>query len=562
MYKLIRPNLGWVRVLWPRDAQHSLEAQLALSAVAPIPGCKLEESFLDVSHTAWMLEPVQELFQTLDVDGAAPANPLLELPWKYGRAWDPKRPLYSYQERAAFDAVLQRGFLLADDMGLGKSASAIVAAECVLRAKVSEDQPFGVIIGLLSTRESWKRELLALGAIKDESEFCALKSKDLHDPSFRTEGVRWYFLHFAITQYWWSQFNMHKPTVCIVDEAHYIRNSKTKRAQGTLMFAGVAQFRVLTTGTPLDNRISDLWNLLTVATGPRTWGHPLDFRKRYMGAYFDGYGFKDGPEPTHTEELRQRMAPFYLRRTAQDVALELPTMTRTLQSVDLDKRAQKAHDEILGSADLETIVRAVLAGAVREVLPVLNRLRQVTSRAKIDTTVDYVFNLVRNQGLDSCVVFCWERQTARDLADVMSTRGCIHGGIPAERRFELIDDFQDGQIDILVATYGTLAEGTTLHKSRYVVLHDLDWMLNTLLQAEKRIHRVGQKRACQSVWMVAENSIDSVLAPTLVRKANLMNEVLDIGDGIAAMQELELVQPDRIEEEIETALALWEAQRR
>jgi SNF2 family DNA or RNA helicase len=114
----------------------------------------------------------------------------------------------------------------------------------------------------------------------------------------------------------------------------------------------------------------------------------------------------------------------------------------------------------------------------------------------------------------------------------------------------------------MVSTLGTLREGVTLHRARIIVVHDLHWVLNHLLQVEARIHRIGQLRPCQSVWMLAKDSIDTLLAPLLLTKARYAEELLGITAGADALAELELdttIPQQTVGDHVERLLNAWRA---
>lgn len=544
---------------WRDGQQHPLDVELALSCLKDVPGCSLHPQAIEVPHTAWMLPAVESLWELCDV-----AAPKLEQPPV--AAWSPARPLYDYQQEAADFIIAERGTLVADAMGLGKTSEAIVAAERLRRAYGPDAQ--GIILAPLMVRETWKRELLTLGAIETELQFCALATRNLNDPSYRTEGVRYYFLHYDVARAWWSRLTGPARPVVILDEAHWIRNARTQRAKGAAVLAGMCRNRIVLTGTPLDNRPADLWFPLTVATGQRTWGGPLDFRKRYAGAEFNGYGWED-TVPTRTDELQQRMEPFFLRRTAESVGLQLPTLTRQSMLVDFDPRSRGRHDGVLHSVDLRTLVKALMSGHVQDdVLPILTTLRKITSRAKVASTVAYVSNAL-DQG-EAVVVSCWEREVAERLRTAIDAplhrKFLISGDISQTQRAAAIERFQQVPADepaVMVSTLGTLREGVTLHRARIMVLHDLHWVLNHLLQVEARIHRIGQARPCQSVWMLAEDSIDTLLAPMLLTKARYAEEILGIKAGVDALADLDLdaveLPQEQLDYQVERVLDRWRA---
>ena len=93
---------------------------------------------------------------------------------------------------------------------------------------------------------------------------------------------------------------------------------------------------------------------------------------------------------------------------------------------------------------------------------------------------------------------------------------------------------------LLAATYGALGVGVTLTAARHVVLHDLDWTFAAILQAEKRVHRLSQTRPVTSAWVLAEDSIDTVIARVLLRKASHLAQTLGQTEGLDAVAEVNL----------------------
>ncbi len=557
-FNLVRTGRGWVRLAWRDEFERiALDIKLALSLVEQIPGCKVGTKWADIPLTAAMLPEVEQLFDLCDVPPPDPTTGYDKL-----EIWHPKRAPYRHQWDVATQIVLQQGSLLADQMGLGKTTSAIIAAQSVRLSRMRL-RP-GLIVAPLFTREVWKRELLACGAIKEDlSDFCAVLSRNFTDASFRREDVSWYFVHYDVVYYWWSKLSglgRNTPGVSIVDEAHWIKNARSQRGRGTLVAAGSADFRIMLTGTPIDNKPVDLWHILTIATGMNSWGSPLAFRQRYCGAVHNGFGWAD-TVPTHVDELRMRMQPYYFRRTVADVGLNLPDLTRKTLPADLGAYRSE-HDAVLNKTGVEILVRAILQGAVQHVLPELTRLRQITSRAKIAATIEFVENVLA-QG-ESVVVFAWEREVVAELERRLDRDSTltVTGDSPESVRSATIDLFQQGhEPRALIATAGAIREGVTLHSARFVVLHDLHWQLTHMLQMEARIYRIGQGRACQSIWVVAEGSIDTILASVLLTKSETLTTIL--GDTTAAQAALDvdlekIAGRETVEAQVAAALRIWE----
>lgn len=542
-YRIVRIAPAWLRLLWPQDQLHDRSVLTQLGKLERLPGVLRSLSYVDLPVSTWQLPRVQELLRMIGVGAPYVTRPEIG-------TWAPKRALYDYQQRAV-DQILAApsGFLLGDQMGLGKTTPALTAAN-TLR------QHYGgrpvVIVSTLSSRGVWQREREALGA---EGTFCALDSRDVTHPSWDPRAD-WYFIHFDIALAWFSLLQNRRPCCVIVDEAHYARNGRAQRARGVAAVAGVAPHRILLTGTPIENRPADLWHLLSIVDGPRAWGSPVDFRVRYAGATSDGYGYKDG-EPTHMEELQQRLRHCYLRRTTADVAHQLPGLRRVLHRVPLKPGLRHEHDEVLSAAHLPELLEAVRKGTLQaDVLQTLTRLRQVTSDGKIEATVELVAN-AQAQG-EGVVVFVWEQDVARRIATRLSGAFCVTGEHPQAVRQQVIDNFQATPGSVLVATLGALRESVTLHTARIVVLHDLHWILAHLLQAEARVWRTGQKRACESFWVVGDDSFDILLLQALYAKGKAA-QAIKIDDGIEALRELgveALVQGEQ-DRRIREMLAEW-----
>ncbi len=554
--KTLYPSRGWLRVLWPKSSADALYRHCASTDVPNIPGCKLTDSWLEVPYTAWELACVIELLEDLGASRRPGSADVYNEPTV-------DRALYPHQFDGV-DFILDRaGTVLADEMGTGKTATAAVAAAAV--ALKHAPRPV-LIIGTLAVQQTWRRELQALGLIKEPTDWCALQSRDIDDKSF-WRGSKWYYVHFEVVKAWWSMIYRERPCAVIIDEAHYVKNGQTQRSAGAALAVAGSVKRILLTGTPVENRPSDLYNLLTIACGPKTWGYPSDFRKRYCGAVHNGYTLVD-MGPTNVEELRARLSTAYLRRTTEDAGISLPEFIRTTHYSELGK-FRKEYDAVANTlTDFETgelgaLVRAIAEGLQPKVLSELTRLRQITSRAKVPSTREYVISALEQD--EAIVVFTWERETATQIYNGLGAfrKFLAHGGVSQRERDLAIDEFQASQEPAaLITTYGAMREGVTLHRARICVLHDQSWVLSEMLQAEKRVHRLGQKRNCQAVWMLAMESMDTLIAPILLRKADLIAEILgikhDIRDDVGLTELAGRKDADAL---VEQALAAWDGAR-
>ena len=178
---------------------------------------------------------------------------------------------------------------------------------------------------------------------------------------------------------------------------------------------------------------------------------------------------------------------------------------------------------------------------------------------KLASTVELVRDHVAQD--ESVVVFFWERATATKFARALRVEApvyVVHGEFAQEERESSVRQFQ-ATGGVLAATFGALREGVTLHKANRLVLHDLDWTPANILQAERRVYRIGQTRPTFVTWMVAADTIDAIFAQALVEKARNMLEVLGVADMSDAARDtgLEALVPD---DDVARLLEYWAAQ--
>ncbi len=471
---------------------------------------------------------------------AAQAKVVRGIAYRYGLPL-PHRPdhyhepllegLYPHQQEAALRALKWGGLLLADDMGLGKTRTAIAVGLATEGRKI--------IVAPSFTRASWLAELRRCGIERVN----VLRSRNLDHPSY-DPTCEWTWVHYEILDAWQPLLSLRgggrgRLGILIVDEAHWIKSTRAKRTQSIFALGATARRRLLLTGTPIPNRPRELYPLVTLLDGPGSWGSLHAFRVRYCGAYRDTYGWVD-EGPTHTEELRERLGERYLRRTGADIGTELPSLQLRVLECSLPKAAA-AHQE---RRPLKRILEALLAHrAGRDTLALIADLRSRTSRFKAKAVVEHLHHLHREAEVSHSVVFVHERATTTLLATSLRSAGVrafrVAGDLTTGAREDEITLWRD-RGGVLVATYGTLREGVTLTEATHCVIYDLDWVPATMLQAQKRIHRIGQRRQCHVWYAVAANSVDTILAANLLLKAGVIDGTLAITDARVLLDQLDL----------------------
>jgi SNF2 family DNA or RNA helicase len=432
---------------------------------------------------AWMQQPLPPLPPHRQLVGAAQ----LEEPLADGRC------LFAHQRAAVRWLLARRGAVLADDMGLGKTLSALVAARSMVRLADCRI----VVVAPSGLHAHWRSEALALGL-----------RLDLHS---------------------WARLPNALPlagTVLIADEAHFAQNLRTRRAQGLLRLSRHPRLRAiwLLTGTPMKNgRPVQLFPLLAAI------GHPLaQDQRRFEELFCQGHWSERGGRrlwqasgASQLGELQRLIRPLVLHRRKLD-CLDLPPKQRLVHPVALDASQARGFEHHLERKVLDYRRRAAL-GEVRrdaEVLAVFTALRQISSSYKLPAAEALLRPLLAEG--QAVVVFTAFLASARLLVERLGTGCLLNGAVPVAERQRLVDRFQAGGSDLLVATYGTGGLGFTLHRARHVLLLERPWTPGDAEQAEDRCHRIGMASGLTCHWLqlgVADQLVDALIASKAERIA-------------------------------------------
>ena len=433
--------------------------------------------------------------------------------------------LRSHQEQAARSIVLAReggraGFLLADDVGLGKTIS---AWEAVLRMKGASTV---LVVCPLAVVAHWRRTIEAMG---DGGRDVIVLNYDrlgkLFDVSaearkkIRTKKG----LARAGTA---PEFD-----VVIWDESHRCKNPTAARSKLAAKLNANAGFRLWLSATAGQNplELSYLAPLLASVTGTRA----ADLKD------FEQWCLQQG--------LASDLAAG-IRRRPEDIA-GWPAINRILTPIDLDGEARSLYDQAW-TEFREAMELAPRGRDPKSALAATLRLRQKSSLVRAEGTVELARELLENGHQVAISVAFIETHTSlrASLEGGLGGVPCaaIHGAIPASLREEERLRFQRGDARVVLFT---VEEGISLHQGetaahgkngdrpRSEVIHDLRWSAIQMAQIEGRCHRDG--RFAQVYWAYAADTIEERIAQVVARRIQSMKEM--IGDDVETLREIERV---------------------
>ncbi len=441
-----------------------------------------------------------------------------------------KARLFPYQtEGVAFLASRGRA-LLADDMGLGKTLQAISAASWL-------NEHAGVkkilIICPASLKHQWAREIEKFTSHSLQIIQGVAENRSVQ---YRADAL-FFIANYELILRDQSVINeMLKPDLVIVDEAQRIKNWRTKMASAIKLIS--SRYVFVLSGTPLENRLEDLYSLLQVVDarvlGP-LWLCLLEFHVTDERGKVIGY--------RNLSELRRRIASVMLRRNRSLVSDQLPDRTEVWLDIPLDKKQVELHNSAMTAAGLLAKIakrRPLTPGEQNRMMSALQQARMACDAAGLvdketqgSPKLDELARLLEELCLQSnhkVVIFSqWALMTemVQSLATSMGLGFVrLHGGVPTHKRGELMDKFQ--QDDAIQLFISTDAGGIGLNLQAATVLINLDmpWNPAVLEQRIARIHRLGQKQKVQIFLLLAEDSYEQQVAKLVKGKRDLFDNVI------------------------------------
>jgi superfamily II DNA or RNA helicase len=455
--------------------------------------------------------------------------------------------LRPYQERGV--AWLQRltelgmGGVLADEMGLGKTIQAIA-----LLASRPQDRPH-LVVCPTSVVGNWERELQRFAP--------DLPVMRHHGPERAVTRRAFRPGQVAVTSYALLRRDLGiledvDWDLVILDEAQQIKNPGSKGARAARALP--ARARVAMTGTPIENRLSELWAIIDV-TNRGLLGSQRMFNERFavpIERWHDEHA---------ADRLRRLVAPFVLRRRKDDpeVAVDLPPKQEITVAVSLTREQARLYQATveaafrgdgLGSSAFErrgrilallTALKQICnhpAQYLRDIDLARGGAQQLVGRSGKFARVTEILTELVDAG-EYALVFTQFREMGDLLVAHLQARlglpevPFLHGGVPLGGRDAMVHRFQTDEDapPILVVSLRAGGTGLNLTRASHVVHVDRWWNPAVEDQATDRAHRIGQTRAVTVHTLVTAGTIEERIAELLDRKRALADAVIGTGES-------------------------------
>ncbi len=436
------------------------------------------------------------------------------------------------------------GACLADDMGLGKTLQglAVILSRC-RKGPTLVIAPTSVCMNWSSEAERFAPSLQvkSFGTGSRQQLVESLGPKDLLVCSYGL--LQQDEVANMLAEVSWETI--------VLDEAQAIKNQATRRSQAVMALQG--SFKIIMTGTPIENHLGELWNLFRFIN-PGLLGSLDSFNLRFANP------IERDQDEAARDALRKIIQPFILRRTKDQVLTELPSRTEITLPVELSDDEMAFYEALRREALEKLSGKEVQAGQKHlQVLAEIMRLRRACCNpalvrpelgiesTKLQQFADLIAELLDNG--HKALVFSQFVDHLKILRKHLDKQKIsyqyLDGSTPAKQRKVRVDAFQDGEGDVFLISLKAGGTGLNLTAADYVIHMDPWWNPAVEDQASDRAYRIGQQRPVTIYRLVAKGTIEDKIVSLHKLKRDLADSLLtgsDASGKVSTEQLLSLIQ--------------------
>lgn len=427
----------------------------------------------------------------------------------------------------------QFGGILADDMGLGKTLQAIAVLSAL---KQEGKKGTSLVVAPASLVYNWGEEFnrfapeLACGIIAGTQEERAGKLESYNE--FDVIITSYDLLKRDIADYEDKEF------LCqIIDEAQYIKNHTTAAAKAVKGIKSHTRYAL--TGTPVENRLSELWSIFDYLMPGYLYGYEV-FKREFEAPIVRK------EEEAALKRLQRMTGPFILRRLKEDVLKDLPEKLEESRYIKFETAQRQLYD-----AQVLHMRQTFFAQGAEEfkrnkiqILAELMKLRQICcdpglcfenyegGSAKLDACMELVQNAV--EGGHRILLFSQFTSMLEIIAGRMRENGVsfytITGATPKEKRLQLVKEFNEGDVPVFLISLKAGGVGLNLTGADVVIHYDPWWNLAVQNQATDRSHRIGQTKKVVVYKLIAMETVEKKIQELQESKKQLAEQIVQ-GDA-------------------------------
>ena len=439
--------------------------------------------------------------------------------------------LYPYQKEGVMGMLRAGRVLLADDMGLGKTVQAIAAVEVFARF-------FGVsrvlIICPTSLKYQWKSEIMKFTG----REACIVEGLVHKRKELYRQGSFYKIISYGVVRNDLHLIEELNAGLIIVDEAQRIKNWKTQTAQIVKKIR--TEYAIVTTGTPLENRIDELHSIVEFLDMYKLG--PL-FRFLHNHQVLDESGKMTGYRNLRT--IKKTLEDILIRRTKREISDQLPGRIDKNFFVEMTLEQSAEHEDYYNTV-AQLASKWIRLGFLEEeerqlLMTCLNCMRMVADSTyildpktnhgnKVPEVISLIRDLMEYKGNKLVIFSQWKRMFELLIREFRKTDlqfVYLNGDVPAIQRKKIIEQFrEDKNLRVFLSTDAG-GVGVNLQQANILINLDLPWNPAVLEQRIGRIYRLGQKKKIQVFNFISAYSIEHRILHLLEFKKTVFAGVLE-----------------------------------
>lgn len=430
------------------------------------------------------------------------------------------------------------GGILADDMGLGKSIQVI--AYLISKKLESQERRTSLIVCPASLVYNWENEINKFGeqlkTIIVAGNTAERKDNLVHWKEYDVVVTSYDLLKRDIEEYEDLSFYS-----MIIDEAQNIKNHTTLAAKAVKQITANVRFAL--TGTPIENRLSELWSIFDFLMPGLLYSYQK-FKKDYE------IDIIQNSDEDSVRKLQRMIKPFIMRRVKEDVLKEIPDKNEEIIYSKLSGEQEKLY-----FANLQQISKGIKQKSAEDfnsnklqILSAITRLRQICcapalvyedykgESAKMDTCMELILNAI--EGGHKILLFS-QFTSVFDLLEHRLQKEKISffrldGTTNKLRRSEMVDEFNEDETPLFLISLKAGGTGLNLTSASIVIHFDPWWNIAAQNQATDRTHRIGQTKVVSVFKLIAKNTIEEKILKLQDAKKDLSDQIINEGGASIA----------------------------
>ena len=442
--------------------------------------------------------------------------------------------LYPYQKEGIRFAAKAGKAIIADEMGLGKTIQAIGTAELLRKEGL-----IGSVLILCPTslKYQWRSEIKKFtDAEVFVIEGSHLKRKEAYN---RPEPYKIISYNSAANDI--KILGSLQTDMLIMDEVQRLKNWNTQISRAARKIE--SDYSVILSGTPLENKLDELYSIVEFVDNFRLAPYYL-FKDKHIITDETGkvLGYKN------LNDIGKKLSDILIRRRKKDVKLQMPERSDKNLFIPMTNEQMEMHQEWQNQVRILVLkwrrMHFLSDKDRKRLLLFLSQMRMVCDSSyildqktrydtKVDECVNIISDIISEEGEKVVVFSQWERMTrliAKELEKKEIGFEYLHGGVPSEKRKNLVDNFMNEPSSRVFLSTDAGSTGLNLQSAATIINIDLPWNPAVLEQRIGRIYRLGQQNNIQVINLVTPDSIEQEMLSKLRFKTSMFEGVLDDGE--------------------------------